>query len=89
MRERHLATTVFTLTLSALLIVLLAAPAPAVKRWRESNINGGWQIWIEAADFDRRARKQGVKTGTEKPKSAELVPKPWLAEDIILYQFPI
>ena len=83
MNERHLST-YFTLAISVLLIALFAVPAPAVKRWRESNINGGWQIWNEAADFDRRDKNKTIKTGKKLKKLAEKAPKPWLAEDIII-----
>lgn len=83
-RNKHLTKLLFTLTISLLLIVMLAAPAPAVKKWRESKLRDGWQIWIEAADFNRRNRHSGVKRGQEVPKLAPRAPQPILGEDIII-----
>ena len=39
---------------SLLLIALFAVSAIAIEKWRESDYKNGWQIWIEAKDFDER-----------------------------------
>ena len=73
MKAKHLTTTFITFTISIFLIALLAAQAPAVEGWRESNHLDGWQIWIEAAHFDRRDKKKVIrlKTGKEVKKLAK------------------
>jgi hypothetical protein len=53
MKAKSLSTTLITFTVSVLLIALFAAPAPAVKKWREGKHRDAWQIWIAAVDFDR------------------------------------
>jgi hypothetical protein len=87
MNDRQLSTTLITGVISLLLMALFAAPTPAAKRWRESKINGGLQIWIAAADFDRRNdfdRRDAIKTGTEVPELAKKAPQPVLGNDILL-----
>ena len=84
MRPRYQSTTFFQIAVSAVLTVLFALPASAVTRPRESWLNGGWQIWIEAGDFDRRNNETAVMLGSAAPK-AELA-KSWLSEDIIIAQ---
>lgn len=52
MRKRNLLAPFITITMSLFLVILLAVPASAVTRARASELDGGWQIWIEASDFD-------------------------------------
>jgi hypothetical protein len=75
--NKHVTKLLFTLTISLLLTALLVTSSPAVKKWRESKIGGGWQIWISAADFDRGA---GLKRGKEVPKLIKGAPQPFLGE---------
>ena len=70
--------------MSALLTFLFALPTPAVTHWRESHLNDGRQIWIEAGDFDRRENETALMRGSEAPKAAWA--EPWLAADIIIAQ---
>ena len=86
MKERHSTTTRFTLIISTLLIVLFATPAPAIKKWRESKLKGGWQIWIQAAGFDRRGGRGGKfqQAGQEVPELAKKVPEAVLGEDVLI-----
>lgn len=85
--NKHVTKLLFTLTISLLLTALLVTSSPAVKKWRESKIGGGWQIWISAADFDR---SQGFKRGKEVPIGQPLhqqikeVPQPFLGGDILI-----
>ena len=58
MERRNLSVTL----LSLFFVLLLTVPALAIKTARESKLNGGWQIWISAADFDKNEVVQpGVK----------------------------
>ena len=83
MKERHLTRTLFTLALSLLLITLFAAPAKAVKRWRQSKI--GWTIWIAATDFDRRGEDDAIQRGKEiQGQGLGKIPVPVLGEDILI-----
>ena len=54
MKEKHVSISFATFTISLLLVALFAIPATAIEKWRESNYKLGWQIWIEAKDFDER-----------------------------------
>ena len=81
MKKCYLSTKLVTLTISLLLITLFAAQATAVKKPRQSNLNGGWQIWIAAVDFDRLGDNRFVKRGKEAGKEG---PKPVLAEDVLI-----
>ena len=84
MKERHLTRTLFTLALSLLLITLFAAPAKAVKRWRESR-GGGWNIWIAATDFDRRGDDDAIKRGNEtQGLGLANIPEPVLGGDVLI-----
>ena len=49
MERRNLSVTL----LSLFFVLLLTVPALAIKIARESKLNGGRQIWISAADFDK------------------------------------
>ena len=58
MERRNLSVTL----LSLFFVLLLTVPALAIKIARESKLNGGWQIWISTADFDKNEVVQpGVK----------------------------
>ena len=88
MSAKYLSTTLVKFVICLLLIALLAKPVPAVKKWRESNRDRGWQIWIAAVDFDRRDADKVIKTGKEAQKHAKAAPKPWLAKDIVIAPGP-
>jgi len=62
--------TLFYLIISLLLISLFVMPCFAVSKARESELNGGWQIWIEAADFDNRDDNEIIKLSDEVPDLA-------------------
>ena len=84
MKAKSLSTTLITFTVSVLLIALFAAPAPAVKKWREGKHRDAWQIWIAAVDFDRSGDGQErVKTGKEAKKAKKRLQSPW-AEDVLV-----
>ena len=70
------------------LLILLAIPASAVEEWRESELNGGWQIWIEAADFDSRDEAEVIKLGEEVKDLKDKAPEPLLAKDIVIAPGP-
>jgi len=87
-RDKNIPTSFIAFTISLFLILLFAAKILAVEKWRESNYKGGWQIWIEAKDFDKREGGT-LKTLAE----AELFQEwkewfdkndPFLAEDIVI-----
>ena len=84
MSAKHPSTTFFQIAVSVLLTFLFALPAAAVTHWRESRLNDGRQIWIEAGDFDRREDETALMLGSEAPKADWA--KPWLAADIIIAQ---
>ena len=83
MSAKHLSTALVQVAISVLLICLFALPASAVKKARESWVNGGWQLWIEATDFDRRHTDKIIATGKEAKELAEKAPRPWLGGDLI------
>ena len=79
MRKRNLLAPFVTITMSLFLIALLAVPASAVTRARVSELDGGWQIWIEASDFDAI---DGMTLGATEPLAAGL--EPTLGQDSII-----
>ena len=81
MRQAYLSTRFFIGLISLFLIVLFVLPVSAVKEWRESKLERGWQIWISAALFDKA---EGLKPGKSENKLANKAQKPWLAEDILI-----
>lgn len=81
--ERNPSTSFVAIAVSLLLMLLFAVPVFAVQRARESHLNRGWQIWIEAADFDRRDDNEIIKIGAEVPELRENAPD-FLAQDIII-----
>ena len=72
------------------LLILFAIPASAVEEWRESNLNGGWQIWIEAADFDSRDDAEVIKLGEDKAVKdlKDKALEPLLGKDIVIAPGP-
>ena len=63
--------------------LLFAIPVSAVTRARESNLHGGWQIWIEASDFDDR--DDVVQLGVESDqKFQDKVAAPVLGKDFVI-----
>ena len=81
MRQAYLSTKLFIGVINLFLIVLFVLPVSAVKEWRESKLERGWQIWISAALFDK---SEGLKPGKSEKKLADKSQKPWLAEDILI-----
>ena len=81
MRQANLSTQLFIGVVSLCLIVLFIQPVSAVKQWRESNLERGWQIWISAVDFEKN---EGLKPGKEEKKLASAAEEPWLAGDILI-----
>ena len=81
MRQTNLSIKFFITVISLFLSMLFVLPASAVKEWRESNLEGGWQIWISAIDFDN---SETLKTGEEEKKLAGAAEEPWLAKDILI-----
>ena len=53
----------------------------AVTGWRESALNGGWQIWISATDF---VEIEGIETSETDVELGEKAKKPWLSEEILI-----
>ena len=68
--------------------ILFPIPASAVEEWRESELSGGWQIWIEAADFDSRDDAEVIKLGEEVADLKDKAPEPLLSKDIIIAPGP-
>lgn len=80
-RRANLSTQFFITVISLFLTTLFVLPVSAVKEWRESNFERGWQIWISAVDFDKA---EVLKPGKSEKKLADKAQKPWLAEDILI-----
>lgn len=81
MRPVNLSTKLFIAVMSLFLTILFILPVSAVKEWRESNLEGGWQIWISAIDFDK---SEVLRTGDQEKKLAGASEEPWLAKDILI-----
>ena len=81
MRQAYLSTKLFISVISLFLILLFVLPVSAVNEWRESKLEGGWQIWISAALFDNA---EVLKPGNSEKKLAGKAQQPWLAEDILI-----
>ena len=67
MRPVNLSRKLFIAVISLFLTILFILPVSAVTEWRESDLEGGWQIWISAIDFDN---VETLKTGDEEKKLA-------------------
>lgn len=85
MRQVNLSTKLSIAIISLLLTILFILPVSAVKEWRESKLEGGWQIWISAIDFDK---SEIVRTGDQEQKLAGKAQEPWLAKDILIAKVP-
>ena len=88
MRERNVLTSFVIFAVSLSLVILFAAPALALEKARISNLNGGWQFWIEGADYDS-VEGANVKTLTDAGLHNEWKPwfdanDPWLSEDVLI-----
>ena len=81
MRQANLSTKFSIAVITLFLTILFVLPVSAVKEWRESNLEGGWQIWISAIDFDN---SEVVKTGKQEKKLAGKAQEPWLAKDLLI-----
>ena len=81
MRPVNLLTKFSIALISLFLTILFILPVSAVKEWRESNLKGGWQIWISAIDFDK---SEVLRTGDQEKKLAGASEEPWLAKDILI-----
>ena len=87
-RMKNLLVPFVTFTVSLLLAVLFAVPAAALEVWRESNIKNGWQIWIEAKDYDELTGDNLTTLGDagllEEWKAWFDENDPFLGEDIVI-----
>ena len=82
MREKNLSVAVI---MNLLLVFLFAVSAAGVTRARESRLHNGWQIWIEACDFDRRDESEILELGEETDeKLRNRVAEPVLGEDFVI-----
>ena len=81
MRPINLSTQLSIAVISLFLTILFILPVSAVKEWRESNLEKGWQIWISAIDFDK---SEIVRTGDQEKKLAGKAQEPWLAKDLLI-----
>ena len=81
MRPVNLSTKLSITVVSLFLTILFILPVSAVKEWRESKLERGWQIWISAALFDKA---EVLKPGKSEKKLAGKAQEPWLAEDILI-----
>ena len=68
------------IAISLLLTLLFVVPVFAAPR--TSELNGGWQVWIDAADVSRREDEAAMKLGSEEPIADPS--KPWLGQDVII-----
>ena len=67
----------------SLLLTLLFAVSASAAPVRESNLNGGTQVWIDTADFDERTMPEALVLGSE--DAALAAPsQPWLGTDIVI-----
>ena len=85
MRPVNLSTQLSIAVISLFLTILFILPVSAVKEWRESNLERGWQIWISAIDFDK---SEIVRTGDQEKKLAGKAQEPWLAKDLLIAKVP-
>ena len=85
MRPVNLSTQLSIAVISLFLTILFILPVSAVKEWRESNLEKGWQIWISAIDFDK---SEIVRTGDQEKKLAGKAQEPWLAKDLLIAKVP-
>jgi len=83
MKDENLSSSFVKFTISLSLIFMFVAPVLAVEEWRESQLNGGWQIWIEAANFDRRDENKVIKLAEEVPDLAKNAPEGLTGDFII------
>ncbi|MDE0015974.1 hypothetical protein F4009_03510 [Candidatus Poribacteria bacterium] len=81
MRYADISIKLFIFTISLFFMMQFVPMGFAVTSWRESERNGGWQIWISATDFEEI---QGIGTSKTEVKLAEKATKPWLSEDILI-----
>ena len=71
--------------ISLFLILMFAVSVSAVTRARESNLEGGWQIWIDASDFDRRDNNKLIQLGEEAAKDLRnKATEPVFGEDFVI-----
>ena len=71
--------------ISLFLILMLALSVSAVTRARESNLEGGWQIWIDTSDFERHDNNDLILLGEEAPKALrDKATEPVLGEDFVI-----
>ena len=77
MKERN---SYAAITISLLLALLFVVPVFAAPR--TSELNGGWQVWIDPADVSRREDEAAMKLGSEEPIADPS--KPWLGQDVVI-----
>ena len=64
---------------------MFAVSVSAVTRARESDLEGGWQIWIDTSDFDRRDNNELLQLGEEADKALrQKVTLPVFGEDFVI-----
>jgi hypothetical protein len=68
---------------TSILLTLLFAISASAAPVRESNLNGGWQVWIDSADFDERTMPEVLVLGSEDAALAAAA-LPSLGTDIVI-----
>ena len=81
MRYRYISNKPFVFVISLFFMMQFVPTGFAVKDWRESELNGGWQIWVSATDF---VKVEGIGTSKTEVELAEKATKPWLSEEILI-----
>ena len=85
MKGRYISTSFLLAIMALVTILLFAIPVSAVTRARESELKGGWQIWIEASDFSRRDAGKTIKLGAEADEKLQRkIVEPVLGEDYVI-----
>ena len=81
MRDGYTSIKLSIFVISLFFMMQFVPTGSAVTDWRESELNGGWQIWVSATDF---VELQGIGTSETEVELAEKATKPWLSEDILI-----
>lgn len=81
MRTGEISIKLFIFMISSFLMMQFVSTGFAVKEWRESELNGGWQIWVSATDF---VKIQGIETSKTDVELGDKAKKPWLSEEILI-----
>ncbi len=81
MRYGYISIKLFIFIISLSVMMQFVPTGFAVTSWRESELNGGWQIWVSATDF---VEVKGIGTSKTEVELGEKATKPWLSEDILI-----